>query len=165
MAETTPNEASAKPRRRWLTPVLIASLALNLLVLGAVAGWAWRHGPGGPWRGPHGGAERILRLLPEEKRDAAAAIIARYKEGDAARDAEAKAAHDAVIQALTAEPFSRTALEQALTRAGSAELGRRMQPAMLAEIAETLTVGERKDLAGSIEKLMQRWGRRYGRGS
>jgi uncharacterized membrane protein len=161
MSETTSNEPG-KPRRRWMGPLLIVSLAVNLLVLGAVSSWAWRHGAHGPWHGSRSSTERILWLVPEAKRDAAAAIIARYQGEQDARAAEVKAAEDAVIAVLRAEPFSRPALEQALSRTGSAELARRLQPAMLAEIVETLSPAERKMLADNVEQLMERRARRRG---
>jgi uncharacterized membrane protein len=159
MTDTAPTPTTERQRRRWIGPLLIASLAINFLVLGAVAGWAWRHGPRDHWRGPHGGAERILWLLPEAKRDAAKAIIARHQQGEEGRDADGKAARAAVLAALTAEPFSRPALEQALSTLASTELSRRLQPAVIGEIAETLSLGERKDLATHIEQMMERRGR------
>ncbi len=69
MTDVPETETAAKPRRRWMKPLFIASLALNLLVLGAVAGWAFRHGgPHGSWGGGrHGGPDRILWLLPDDK--------------------------------------------------------------------------------------------------
>jgi uncharacterized membrane protein len=165
MTDTTPTEPMAKPRRRWLTPLLVASLAVNLLVLGSVAGWAWRHGPGGHWRGPNGGDERILWLLPEAKRDAAAQIIARYRQNDETRKADARAARQAVSTALLAEPFSRPVLEQALTALGALEVGQRLKPQMLGEIAGTLTLDERKELASHLERIMERRGRWRGKDS
>lgn len=158
MTETSQPETAPAQRRRWVMPVLIASLALNLLVAGAMAGWAWRHGPGGHG-GRHGGPDRILWLLPDAKRDQARAIIDRYRQSDAARDAEGAASRKAVLAALTAEPFQRPALEQALSRLGSVELARRLDPAMLGEIASILTLEERKELAATIETFMERRGR------
>lgn len=152
MTETSQPETVSAPRRRWVMPVLIASLALNLLVAGAMAGWAWRHGPGGR----HGGPDRILWLLPEAKRDQARAIIDRYRQADAARDAEWTASREAVLAALIAEPFQRPSLEQELSRLGSLELARRLNPAMLGEIAAILTLEERKELAATIKTFMER---------
>ena len=165
MTDTPETEATAKPRRRWLTPLLIVSLALNLLVLGAVAGFAWRHGPHGGWGGRHGGPDRILWLLPEARRDGAKAIIERYRADDEAREAEAKSARDAVSVALTAEPFSQDALQAALRRLGETEIGRRFDPAMLAEIAATLSLEERKELAEDLGRMMERRGRWGGKGT
>ena len=165
MTDAPETETAAKPRRRWMTPLLIASLALNLLVLGAVAGFGWRHGgPHGSWGGGrHGGADRILWLLPDEKRDGARAIVERYRANDGIRESQAKAARDAVATALTAEPFSQGTLESALRRVGEAEIGRRLDPAMLAEIAATLSLEERKELAEHLQRMMERrgrWGRK-----
>lgn len=158
MTDAPETQTVAKPRRRWVKPLFIASLALNLLVLGAMAGWAFKHGGRhGPWGGGrHGGPDRILWLLPEAKRDAARAIIERYQAGEGARETESKAARDAVSAALTAEPFSQPALEVALKRAGDAEIGRRLDPKMLAEIAATLSLEERKELAEDLQRMMER---------
>ncbi len=165
MTDAPETETAAKPRRRWMGPLLIASLALNLLVLGAVAGFGWRHGgPHGPWGGRHGGPDRILWLLPDEKRDGARAIIERYRANESARDSETKAGRDAVAAALTAEPFSQPALESALRRVGEAEIGRRLNPKMLAEIAATLSLDERKELAEHLGRMMERRGRWGGKG-
>ena len=61
MAETE------KPRRNWL---LIGSLALNLLVIGAIVGVAIRGGPPDRHRrGPDNGLPAIARALPSEYRD------------------------------------------------------------------------------------------------
>lgn len=150
--------AAARPRRRWLMPLLVASLAVNLLIAGAMAGWAWRHGPGGP-DGPggrHGGPDRIVGLLPESKQDQARAIIDRYRAGDAKRDADRKAAQEAMLAALTAEPWQRPAFEQALARLGTAEVARRLDPGMLGEIAATLTPDERKALAARLREGIER---------
>lgn len=156
MTETShPDTAAARPRRRWLMPLLVASLAVNLLIAGAMAGWAWRHGPGGHG-GRHGGQDRILGLLPEGKRDQARVIIDRYRTSETERDAERKAAQEAMLAALTAEPLQRPAFEQALSRLGSAEVARRLNPAMLGEIAATLTLDERKELAVKLKEGMER---------
>lgn len=165
MTDTPETETAVKPRRRWMGPLLVASLALNLLVLGAMAGWAFKHGgPHGPWGGGrHGGPDRILWLLPDDKRDGARAIIERYRANEGAREAEGKVARDAVSAALTSEPFSQPAFEAALKRAGEAEIGRRLDPKMLAEIAATLSLDERKELAEHLGRLMERrkrWGRK-----
>lgn len=165
MTDVPETETAAKPRRRWMKPLFIASLALNLMVLGAVAGWAFRHGgPHGSWGGRHGGPDRILWLLPDEKRDGARAIIERYRANDSTREAEGKAAREAVSIALAAEPFSQLALESALKRVGEAEIGRRLDPKMLAEIAATLSLDERKELAEHLGRMMERRGRWGGKG-
>lgn len=156
MTETSqPETAAPRPGRRWLMPLLVASLAVNLLIAGAMAGWAWRHGPGGHG-GRHGGPDRIVRLLPEGKQDQARAIIDRYRDDDTKRDAERKSAQEAMLAALTAEPLQRPAFEQALSRLGTAEVARRVNPAMLGEIAATLTLDERKELAARLKEGMER---------
>lgn len=156
MTETSqPQSAAVRPRRRWLVPLLVASLAVNLLIAGAMAGWAWRHGPGGHG-GRHGGPDRILWLLPEAKQDQARAIIDRYRAADAGQDADRKAAQEAMLTALTAEPLQRPTFEQALSRLGSAELARRLNPTMLGEIAATLTADERKELAARLRDGIER---------
>ncbi len=60
--------------------------------------------------------------------------------------------------ALAAEPFSQLAFESALKRVGEAEIGRRLDPKMLAEIAATLSLDERKELAEHLGRMMERRG-------
>ncbi|MEZ5923936.1 MAG: periplasmic heavy metal sensor [Hyphomicrobiaceae bacterium] len=163
MTETPQSSPESKPRRRWTGWLLVASLAVNLFVLGSIGGWAWKHGPGGHWRGSRDGDERILWLVPEAKREAASNIVVRYRQAREARKGEIEAARKAVTAALLAEPFARPALEQALKELGSAELDRRLQPEMFGEIASILSIEERRELATNVERLLDRRGRRRDR--
>ncbi len=58
-------------KRRWMPALLGISLALNLAVVAAVAGAAWRHKSGGhdPVRTAHGAAI-YMQALPREARRA-----------------------------------------------------------------------------------------------
>ena len=76
VSETLPS------RRNWLRIGLMASLALNMLFIGAIAGKALRHGGPFGWRhegGLHGG---ILRHVEEPRRSE----LRRVLEGDRAED-------------------------------------------------------------------------------
>ncbi|MBM2577065.1 periplasmic heavy metal sensor [Jannaschia sp. Os4] len=99
--------------RRWVPWALAASLAVNLLVAGAVVG-AMAMGGGDRARGFGGPPELALaRALPKEER-------ARLREAlrDAAvRRGDRTRTRDAVVAALRAEPFDAAALELALVEA------------------------------------------------
>jgi uncharacterized membrane protein len=134
----------ARAPRRWLWPLLVASLMLNLLVLGAIAGgamFAHRHmgpGPDGP-RGLQG----FVRGLPKERREVLMAGTER--EAMRARRRELIAAQQAVLDAIAAEPLDKAALEAALKHASDVEA--KMHEANMATfiaIAERMTPQERQ---------------------
>ncbi len=114
------NTAPAKSRIPiWFRIVLGLSLALNLAVVGVVAGAAWRHGGKDRMRGPgHPGGAALYRALPPDERRA-------FRDDLRARHPDlhnpAQNGQDALIAALRARPFD----PQALAAAMSAEAARR----------------------------------------
>lgn len=170
-------EASPPPAQRFrLMPVLVASLALNLLVAGLALGLFFGAAKrGGPTASDHirrAGPERagpptiglsprlLLSSLPPERR---APLVAAIRDGIAGQRElgdEARAARMAAIAALEAEPFDATAAEAALAR------WRTKQNEVLAlthrflvEIAATMSAAERKAALESVHK-----GARFGPG-
>lgn len=118
--------APTLPRRRaprWMVALLVASLALNLLVVGAVAGsfWAFRHG--GFWAGGGfaGSMLGYVSTLPTERRRE----IWRQA-GDERRSLRAyrhavREARTEAIRAIGAEPFDRERFRAAMRRVHEAE--------------------------------------------
>lgn len=150
-AAPLPDPPPAARSARWMRVVLIASVALNLLFLGAAAGraWHWRHhGWGGPF-----GPERILSGLPADQRKAIEAILARSR-GDLQSAADAmEAARKETGAALAAEPFDRTRLETALKKLVEAGLKQHQtRLPMILDIAAALGPRERRQLAERIER-------------
>lgn len=161
MTDTAP-PPPPRPRRRlrWL---LIASLALNFLFVGLLAGGAlkmWRAAPGSP--PPE--LALLWRALPDEARHAL-----RGRDDDESARRESRAVRMQRMQGelaslralLVAEPFDRAAMEARLgqARGRQAEHADRMLNLMLDRI-EALPPAERARMA---ERLERRWDRRPGR--
>jgi len=108
---------TAKPRR--LTVALIASVGVNLLLVGViVGGMGFRPllGPGGPGDpgGPDGMIERLAdRLNPKDARIVREAVRAHRAEF-AKNDPERRGFPDRIRAALTADPFDPEVLRRVL---------------------------------------------------
>jgi uncharacterized membrane protein len=146
MSEPSP-EKSAPTRRSWL---LMASLALNLLVVGAVAGTliSGRHrhfpGPGGGGLGGEMNLMVFVRSLPAERqralRDAADLQRGMMRPlRQAVRTARAD-----VNTALSAEPFDAPRLQAALSTLADAEAkARSAATTVLVKAVSQMTPAER----------------------
>ena len=138
-------------KRRWVPIVLALSLGLNLAVVAAVAGAAWRHkGPGeGGLRSAKGGGAIYLQALPQEARRAVLGQL-RSSRGPA---------FDAtpMIDALRQEPFDAEAAGRALEARRDRGLARSEagHAALLGYIA-TMSAQERADYADRIEEISER---------
>jgi uncharacterized membrane protein len=138
---------------RWLYPLLIVSLAANLLIAGAVAGGMWRfrhhHGGGPGERGLMG----FVRQLPSDRQAVLGNAIGEDKEKLKTFKQELQDGWAAVNAALGAEPFDKERLKAATAK--TAEGRARMQAAIadaLVELADKLTPNERKQLQAWHEK-------------
>ncbi|MFA5951315.1 MAG: periplasmic heavy metal sensor [Hyphomicrobium sp.] len=142
----------ATPREKRLRIVLLASLAVNLLVIGAVVGAGIaikRHGP------PHGGrgAEDyglmgFTRTLPSDRRKEIRKELKQERAKLRPLVDEIEQARDDAASVLASEPFNRDAL-----RAASDKVTEREQTLKAAGLdmflnhAEKLTAAERKSLS------------------
>lgn len=151
---------------RWAYLLLLVSLALNLLVVGAVGGAAWFH------RGPprfepvFGGAAMspgefigYLRTLPQERRRA----IRQAFQGERPKVQQLRAAVQkarAEFAALAAgEPLDRVKLDAAASRLWTAEGDlRRMQLSLSGRVLQVMSQAER------IQFIAWRNDRWHGRG-
>ena len=106
------------PRRRWMRWALIASLALNLLVVGAVVGSFVRGG--GPWgqggRGAPGNIIGYVMSLPAERRGELLKRSSALRTEMRMLRQQVRAANRERIAAFTAEPFDRQRYVDAQTR-------------------------------------------------
>jgi uncharacterized membrane protein len=137
---------------RRLKLFLIASVALNLLIVGAIAGSMvmWRlHGPGHRGhRGDDFGLVGFSRTLPAERRNV---IRKKIKEERANLEPLRQAmqeAHREAAEALGAEPFDGSRLKAAMDRFSDAEM--KLKAAGLAFLigtADELTPEERRALS------------------
>lgn len=111
------DETGKQPRApgRWARILLVASLALNLLIVGAVAGAMLS---GGKWRAGPPGAEAVIgpltRALDAEDRRAIGREIRRaWRDGELLRGRHDEA-FEGLIADLTATPFDPAAVEARL---------------------------------------------------
>lgn len=153
--------ASKKSGCRRLRWALIASLALNALIIGAVGGAMLfaRHGHG--WGGHHSksfGLYRFARKLPEDRRDMIRSAI---KDGWAKLKPlreEVWSARTAARKTLTEEPFEEAKLNAALDAVVAADVDfQRARMAIFAETAAKLTDKERQDLYKWLERHRKRY--------
>lgn len=138
---------------RRLKYALIASLALNLLVLGAVAGTMYgfsKHGPPRPghMRGEDFGLMSLSRELPEERRKEFRKQLRDDRAKLKPMMEDIRVSRRAAADLLAAQPFDRAALERAIATVAEKERAFR-QAAVTAFLghAEQLTPDERRMLA------------------
>jgi uncharacterized membrane protein len=142
---------------RTLKAVLIASLALNFLIIGAVGGWMYKwHRHGGPWHG-HGGIERQLfkfaRELPRQRRYELRKMFRnRWKEMRPKPD-HFRDVRDSAVAALLAEPYDKQNLTDALEMS-RIKRGQLMDgfSGLFVEMVDQLTVDERKAFATFLKE-------------
>lgn len=134
--------------------VLIASLALNLLVVGAVAsvmfGFAKHRPHFGHGRGEDFGLMGLTRHLPEERRKEIRKDLRADRERLRPLVDEIRAARREAADKLAAEPFDKAALEAAILAAGEKERA-------LRQTAVTSFVGHAERLTASERKMLSEW--------
>jgi uncharacterized membrane protein len=142
-----PLAPAASQRRRWQTALLVVSLALNLLIVGLVAGAAWRFRSPGVANLQFGPANVMSYLseLPPDRRTTLwnATVEPRRQLGPFRR--AVRAARRDVAAAMRTEPFDQTRFFDAQAKLIDAERAQRLQSARLfAEVASQLMPEERK---------------------
>lgn len=137
---------------RRLKYALIASLALNLLIIGAAAGTMYgfrKHPPRfGAGRGEDFGLMGLTHRLPSERKKEIRKQLRADRVALRPLVEEVRAARRAAAEKLAAEPFDRAALDSAITAA--AEKDRTLRQAAVTAFlghAEQLTSEERRMLA------------------
>ncbi len=155
-----------KPRRRWVRPVLILSLALNVAFVGALAGFALTGGGHGKEaRGPGGpdGMPYFRALSDADRQEMRAALRRDFRENRGSRG-QVTEDYRAALEALRAEPFDRAALMAVLERQG-ARARERFQGGqrVMVDFVAGMTPEERSAyadrLSGQIDRLAERWDR------
>ncbi|MDZ4843833.1 MAG: periplasmic heavy metal sensor [Hyphomicrobium aestuarii] len=160
-AGTTATGRMGLSRRGWL--LLVASLALNLLALGAIASAAFirRHGGyepvfAGAAMAP-GEMFGFVRSLPPERRRAIRQQVMSERPILKALRASVTAARDDVGRYLVADPLDRAALADATSKLWTAEGNlRRKQLDLMAQMSSVMTKEER---AKFVAKRQSRWTR------
>jgi uncharacterized membrane protein len=155
----TPLIAPAPPRKDWVRWLLAGSLALNLLVVGVLAG--------GFLLRPDGAPGRMIRLdlsiqpytqafAPEDR----AALLRDWRaRGPGMRTilAERRAEERAVLAALVTEPFDAQALDAALAgRIARSQAQQALGQALLLERLQAISPVARARYAGRLEAAIAR---------
>lgn len=159
MANTPQTDAPKK--RRWVKYLLFVSLALNLLVVGVVAGAIYRGGPG------HGAPPHVARgdlglgpygkaLSPRDQRVLRMAFIKRSRANGGQRP-NIRAEMQAVLAALRQEPFDPGALRDTMGQQQARLVARQNigKDVLLDHLAEMAT-GQRHDYADRLEGALGR---------
>lgn len=147
-------------RRRWIWIVLIASLALNLLFVGFMAGSWWRHGgPGERHKIITGAVEKLMQDLPQAKKDHAAALLKRHRETIKPVRQQIREAKNAAKEALLTEPYDEEKVKAALLRFREIRaLRHESQHRMLLDLLKELNLEEREKLLNNIRAgFRARW--------
>ncbi|APE44107.1 hypothetical protein BOO69_12340 [Sulfitobacter alexandrii] len=159
------DDARKPAGRRWRW-VLVASLALNLVFVGLIAGAAYRHA-GGPGARDHGGgpgarsyATPYVRALPRETRRALFRDLRRSGSGMPSRE-ERRALYDRVLAALRAEPFEADAVQSVLREQG--RIAVQLQTAAEGAWLATVTAMSPADRAAYADRVAEELARRPGK--
>jgi uncharacterized membrane protein len=147
MAEAPIANAPVATRSKWLKAALIASLALNVLVIGAVAGAAWRFRSPGFANAQFGPANIMSYLsdLPAERRTLLWNETTEPRRALGPLRRAVRAARRDAYMALSAEPFQPTRYLDAQTRFTDTQRDQQLAAAKLfADVAGRLTPDERR---------------------
>jgi uncharacterized membrane protein len=166
LTETSTPPAAIQPSRglRWL---LVVSLALNLLVAGAVLA-LWIKGP--PRHGPHGPTQTAFGLLrfsdelPPERREAVRRHLRESRPELRALRGDLRTARSKAVDALQSPSFTLEEMKTALDAISAADGRLRDAGAstLLKAIGE-LTAEERDKLAQAWKRRLDREQRRKGK--
>lgn len=151
--------------RRWVRILLVVSLALNIAIVAAVAGFALRGGPrmaDGP-QTREGGAPYARALASEDRRAFSRSMRLAFRE---ARPDRGTLATDyrAAVAALRAQPYDSAIFEDVLTRQSQRAVERQgVGQQILLEYVAQLSDEQRTAYATRLEveiaRMSERWGR------
>lgn len=145
--------AAAAPRGaklpRWVTVLLVASLAVNLLVVGVVAGaiWHFKRAQAASADGVPPGIAHLARGLTAEKREKVHGLFRDAQPALKSLRREVHQARRAADEAFSADTFERARLEAAQTRQLDAERNLRAgYQRIYREVGGLLDLEERRGL-------------------
>jgi len=147
--------ANGQKKRRWLWPLLIISLGLNLLFVGLVAGRIWTHGYGGRPamhnRILTGAVEILMKDLPQVKRQHASALLMRHRATMRPLRQQIREAHRAAKAAVLADPYDEEKVDQTLGRLREIKAGMHQSVhMMMMGLMKDLTLKQRQELVNHI---------------
>ena len=146
---------------KWLKIALGISLALNLLIVGFVAGSYARHSSGhalgsrAPGLGAFGAP--YMKALPRQERRAVLRALRAEAKGRVPDREARRALFEAVLSALRAAPFDREALQQAVAQQAETSIfiQQTAQGAWL-DVVSRMSDTERLAYATAVEDLLRR---------
>lgn len=137
---------------RFLFPALIASLALNLLVVGGISAAAWHHHHFGRHRG-EAGLLGFANDIAEPHRQAVRDTVTLARAAMRPQRRAIREAWDQANATLTAEPFDKAKFKAAMGKLAVAEAALKGSVAdVLGATAEILSPEERRELQAWREK-------------
>ena len=152
-ADQAPADTTAP---RWLRLALLASLALNVLMIGAVATYAMRM----PERG-YGAVrqiEWILMMVPEDRQEFTRQHFAAEHDALMAIRRKRRAMMAAIIEAIRAEPFNPAELNAALEIWRNGSMARRkIVHDSLVRLLESFDPDERLMFADRLDERVRQW--------
>jgi uncharacterized membrane protein len=140
------------PRRRF-TPLLAASLLLNVFLLGSIGGglYHWRHQQTAAEPSHSHGLRQALAELPQARRHELRQALRQSRADNQTLLAARREARQAVVQQLREPRLDRQALDRDLSKAREADSALRAQvDTLLADFAGNLAPDERQTLARSV---------------
>ena len=158
--------APSRPRRSWVKPLLFVSLALNLVVIGALLGRAlapdrprWGDGVAGPVRGVIG-APFAHALDPGDRGALHDKLTGKRSHLQASRGRLSDLLAE-LLAVLRAEPFQPDEVRRILQeQRGVAEERQLLGEALLLERLEAMSPDERSAYADRLERSLGRFRRR-----
>ncbi|NRB03302.1 MAG: periplasmic heavy metal sensor [Rhodobacteraceae bacterium] len=157
--------ADASPATKtplWVKIVLGVSLALNLLIIGAIGGVVVRGGPAERQGIAMNTGVPYLIALPREDR---IRVIRGARQADAVPNRrERKASYREMLEILRNDPFDETRATALLERHGQTALStqKALQAAWLERIGD-MSASERAIYAERLEEVLRRGGKRQGK--
>ncbi len=147
--------------KRWAV-IFFISLAVNIFLIAVIAAglWGWRGDrpqfrPGlytVPW---------ASRVIGEDTRPRARDVFRAHRDDYLAMRRSFRPLHEAVREALTADPFDPAALDTALARLrAQGELAQQQTHGMMGEFAAGLSAEQRQKLGIAIDRMIERRARR-----
>lgn len=165
MAAQDQDRSSTRTERRIplaVRLVLFASLALNLVIVGIVAGFIIRGGPSDrPPRHLRDVVAPYTAALSPDARREIGRKLGRASRGDREARTQVRGEYAEALGLLRADPFDRAAFEVLLTRQSARAATRQKQgQVLLLEHITAMSPTGRQAYAGRVEEALKRFGRK-----
>lgn len=152
-------------RRRWMIPLLVASLAVNLIVVGIVIGALLS--PDGPRRGGDGQrsvrgvvGEPFFRALPEDARREMVRDLMANRDRARENRAALRQRFEAFLAALRSDPFDAAEVGRLLgEQRGAAVRRQELGEELLLKRLEAMSAEERAAYADALEDRLRNFRR------